>query len=172
MPDRFRDRQVQGQRAADERLETDMNIEPDGRVVLGIDNQREGRLIGSRNTADRVQDQRNPQSLFAALLRHRQPADQGGRQKWITGQPPGFLGRQINERQADGGQRVITGYDARRIDANKAVRNSAADILRDVFAEITVQSPRTAGECAPVVGTGQRLDDVGADHREAATRVP
>ena len=132
-------------------MKSEMLIKTDCRLILGIDDEREDRRLGAYGARDGIDDQRSPEPLSPKLLIDREPADKARRENGIAGQSPGLLREQFSERQACGGEGVVTGDPARLIERDKAIAHSTANILGCQFPQIAVERRCPAAKRRAVV---------------------
>ena len=129
-----------------------MGIKPAGVVIDGIDDERKYRRLRACCAGDRVEDEGGTETLPRVPRRHGEATDEASWQQRITRQTVRQISGEIGHRQAAGRERVVARYFAAGTDRDETVGQAAADILRNLLVEVTIERLDATREAASVVG--------------------
>ena len=121
-----------------------MFIEAESDFIFGVDNEREDGRLGPHGARDRIDDELAAKPLAAKSLVHGKTTDKACRERRITRQPLGLLGRKFREGKAGRSEGVVAGNFAAGVERHKAVADAATNILGGEFPEIAVESRHAA----------------------------
>jgi len=156
-----------------------MLIKCDGGAVFRIDDEGEDGRVSTCGTSCGVNDKRAPKPPAAKALIDSQAADQTGRQHTTARQAFGFFRRKVREREAAGGECVISGNRPRRVAGDKAVAHPPSNVLRCQFVQIAIKRRHATGEALAIVNCAEGFNREIARHygsrirsrRAAAARI-
>ena len=148
-----------------------MLVKAHGRIILGIDHQREDGRIGACAALRGVHDERAPESVASKPVIDSQSADQTGGQQGVAGQTLGFRGAQFCQRQAGGCKRIIADDDVGSIKRNEAIADPALDVLYGQLVQIAIERSRTACKRLAVMCRREGFDTKGRDQFDGTMRA-
>ena len=148
-----------------------MLVKAHGRIILGIDHQREDGRIGACAALRGVHDERAPESVASKPVIDSQSADQTGGQQGVAGQTLGFRGAQFRQRQAGRCKGVIAGDNVGSIKRNKAIADPALDVLYGQLVQIAIERRDPACKLLTVMRRCERFDTKGRGQFDAAMRA-
>jgi hypothetical protein len=135
-----------------------MPVESRSALVLGVNDESEGRRGGAQRTLSRVHEKGGAESTAAKLTVDGQTADAHGWNEWIARQPPDHGGRKLGSRNAARSESVIGGDAAGGVlYGNEAVGDFAADVLSHLGLEIPVESRLPTIEYGAIMRLCQHL---------------
>lgn len=141
------------------RLEPEPRIELAGRVVLGINHEREPGDLASKAPRRRIHQEELAQSPPGVAGVNGQTPEQDCRNLWISRKLADGLRWQIGKIKGRHRERVESGHLARfRLDRDKRRRDPSSGVLAGLTPKIEIQGLDAAAKVGPIMRRPKRLD--------------
>lgn len=143
-----------------------MAVEGRRAIVLGVNQEREGRDFGGGGALGCVPEESATKAAAAEVLIDCKPAETGGGHARIAGQPAGCRLRQVAQEHGAHRQRVVAGdLTCRPLQSDEARAHPPTRVLSGLAVEVAIERLDTAYEGPTLMVRREPFDNEGALHR-------